>query len=230
MKLKRLNKYAKRIVTNKKFFSGDLKRIPENRIEQYIEPLEKSFELDELDEFLSNVKDKYEMFDVEIDQTVGPKLHKILPLTRRQAADPGLWHYLTVVFQPDFVRHRWEFNNYSYMKKRFLGNVRSWDTNTFSRLWWAAELTKIKNNSEPYESTKTLLGRQSFTRALFDREYSWYKPANSAFISVLKDEKKPVYEEVSKRLNKALSTIKLETLDQGEIEYMIKMLTQEVKG
>lgn len=230
MKLHRLNQEAKRIVSNKRFFSGELEKIPENRINQHIEPIEGNYDVKKLDNFLTNLMDQYDRHEVEMDKLLGPKIHQLLSLSRREAADPGIWHFLTVVLRPDFVRYRWEFNNYSYMRKRFLGNVRSWDTNTFSRLWWAAELTKTRGASDPYKNTKFLLGRQTFARALFDREYGWYKPMNLAFISVLRGEKQTVYEEVAKRLNRALSTIKLETLDRSQIEYMIKGLKQEVTG
>jgi len=230
MKLKRLNQKAKRIVSNKRFFSGDLERIPENRIQQHIGPIEGNYGVEKLNNYLSDLMDQYDQHDVEMDKLLGPKIHQLLSLSRRKAADPGIWHYLTVVMRPDFVRYRWEFNNYSYMRKRFLGNVRSWDTNTFARLWWAAELTKRKDISDPYRDTKFLLERQTFARALFDREYGWYKPMNLAFISVLREEKKTVFEEVAKRLNKTLSTVKLETLNNSQIERLIKGITQEVTG
>ncbi len=230
MLLKRLDEEAKRVVTNKKFFSGDLEEIPSERIEQYIEPMKKDYELEELDDFLTELMGNYEQYDVALDRELGPKIHQILPLTRREAADPGLWHFLTVVFRPDFVRYRWEFNNYSFMKKRFLGSVNHWDSNTFSRLWWGAELTESSERQNKYDKTKILFERQSLARALLTREYSWFKPANSAFISVLKEENKKIYEEVAKRMNKALSTIKLEALDEGYLQYMIDGIKEEVKG
>lgn len=229
MLLQRLNEEAKRIVTNKKFFSGDLEEIPNGRIEQYIEPLEKDYELKELDDFLTKLMGNYEQYDVELDRELGPKIHQLLPLTRREAADPGLWHYLTVVFRPDFVRYRWEFNNYSFMKKRFLGSVNSWDSNTFSRLWWGAELTQ-NGEHRSYKTTKELFEKQTLARALLTRQYSWYKPLNSAFVAILKGEKETVYEEVAKRLNKTLATVKLETLDKDQLGFMIGKIKKEVKN
>ncbi|MFF5877854.1 DUF6339 family protein [Streptomyces californicus] len=76
------------------------------------------------------------------DAWLAPRLHATLRLTRREAADRRLWNYLALGVAPDYVvwRHMVAKSKDAAPKvasRRFQGPAY---TQTFARLWWAAEL------------------------------------------------------------------------------------------
>ncbi|WP_049649223.1 DUF6339 family protein [Kitasatospora sp. MY 5-36] len=78
----------------------------------------------------------------QADAWLAPRLHAVLRLTRREAADPGFWNYLALGAAPDYVvwRHLAEPKDGKPAKvasDRFRG---TYHKQAFSRLWWAAEL------------------------------------------------------------------------------------------
>ncbi len=221
--LQRFMREGKRLLS-RKFLTGDKKRLNSSDYSDYIEPLEREIDLTPLDRVLDNLMDGFQPYDTLLDRDLAPELHKILDLTRREAADQGIWHYLTVIHRPDFVRHRWSFGSLAYMQKRFWG-VGTWDSNTFSRLWWAAEQTHIGEN---YALTQNILSKQYLARAAFGRYYSMYQPALKAFIHVLGNDAQEVVEETAKRLNKLLTVYQLEGLTEEQVGEKIKLLRRAV--
>lgn len=69
-----------------------------------------------------------------IDAALACALHRALPLSRRLAADWGLWRYLAVVHRPDIVRHRWELRSWTTMRDRFWRGGTRPGSNVFGRL------------------------------------------------------------------------------------------------
>lgn len=176
-------------------------------------------ELDALDELLDRVIRDTERFDAGIDRVVAPSLHRALPLTRREASDPGVWRFLTVVHRPDFVRHRWEYRSWAAMRARFWRPGTRPDSNALSRLWWIAELSR---EGDDYTLTERLLERQPLANNLFTRDLSAYWPVVKAYVEVLGDAPSPVLEVVIRALTRRLSTVMLESRD---VEQLTALLT-----
>src|SRR5690349_15493395 len=65
-------------------------------------------------------------------------VHSLLEITRREAAEPKLWHYCSIVICPAYVAWRWRDEGKRVPRNRYLG---SWERNAIGRLWWLAELT-----------------------------------------------------------------------------------------
>lgn len=210
-----LDRDAKGLVTDS-FLSGEKEFLEEDEVEPYLEPLDRQIDLSPLDEELDDIISKTSRFDAQIDGMTAPRIHQALDLTRREGSDSRVWQFLTIAHRPDFVRHRWEFKSRPHMRLRFIGG-REWDSNTLSRLWWAAELTF----NGDYSLTERVFERQAIARALFDRNFSHYRPAVEAFISVLADAPQAVIEESAKRFNKLL-TVRL--LESASEEYLCEIL------
>lgn len=75
------------------------------------------------------------------DAWLAPRLHATLRLRRTEAADSGLWNFLSLCVAPDFVGYRWgeqtkDTDAAVVVAARFSG---LWHTQCFSRLWWTAE-------------------------------------------------------------------------------------------
>jgi hypothetical protein len=214
--LQRLSQGVKKLLTEE-FLNGNKEELEYEEYESYLEGIDNELELEEFDRAIDSVMSETEKHKSEIDPLAAPEIHRTLPLTRREAADGGVWHYLTMVHRPDFVRHRWEYNSRSYMEKRFFG-CGEWDTNTLYRLWWAAELTE-KNGD--YGVTEDIFTRQRLVRAIFDRDLCMYRPAVLACVDALRESSGEVIEETVKRLNRRLTTVQLESASEQDIRDMV---------
>ncbi|MFI8997909.1 DUF6339 family protein [Streptomyces sp. NPDC053542] len=82
------------------------------------------------------------------DGWLAPRLHATLRLTRAEAADSRLWNHLALLVAPDYVvwRHK---GTETVSTARFSG---AHYTQTFSRLWWAAELFRDGADYRPVET------------------------------------------------------------------------------
>jgi hypothetical protein len=80
------------------------------------------------------------------DPWFAPRLHAVLRLSRREAADRGIWLYLAIVDCPEYVRWRWGIRG---RRTRFVGNDMY---NALSRVWWSAELFRRGADYSPVET------------------------------------------------------------------------------
>jgi hypothetical protein len=87
---------------------------------------------------------------VRSDAWLAPRLHSALRLTRREAAQRGVWSYLGLVAFPHYVR--WRFA--SAEAERFHGKD---NNHALGRLWWTAELVR---NGPDYTDVATALRMQ----------------------------------------------------------------------
>ncbi|WP_251963922.1 DUF6339 family protein [Salinibacter ruber] len=95
-----------------------------------------------MDPLETAVEQAMSRFDVPTrsDPWLAKRLHSILRLYRREAADTEIWNYLSVVAFPRYVRWRWAQDDGSPpASRRFIGG-RTFEQ-AFSRLWWWAEMT-----------------------------------------------------------------------------------------
>ncbi|MEV6353626.1 DUF6339 family protein [Streptomyces hydrogenans] len=76
------------------------------------------------------------------DGWLAPRLHATLRMTRAEAADRRLWNHLAMIVAPDYVV--WRHKGADTAEGRGIAPAARFSgihyTQTFSRLWWAAEL------------------------------------------------------------------------------------------
>jgi hypothetical protein len=78
------------------------------------------------------------------DQWLAPRLHYALRLTRAEASDGHVWHWLAVRYNT-YVTWRW---GEEAVEARWTGPVHK---QTFKRLWWGAELFRNGADYSPVE-------------------------------------------------------------------------------
>jgi hypothetical protein len=178
--LKRLDSEAKRLLSHE-FASGQIDRLPVERIKPYVQPLDSDIPLADFHDLVDRVIRTTDPHDTSIDALTAAHLHKALPLTRRQASDPGIWRYLAVVERPDYVRHRWESFNASGLHYWSLA-IRP-EGNTFARLWWITELTR---SGDSYAATRQILESQTLTNWTFKNSFSHHEPMLRALLESTK--------------------------------------------
>jgi len=96
-------------IIDNRFLAGD-RVLTEDDLRPYLQPLGRSIDLSPIDERIKEIRadDDIEPQDSLIDAELAPTLHRTLDLTRYEAADAGLWHYLCIVRFPEFVHYRWD--------------------------------------------------------------------------------------------------------------------------
>lgn len=207
-------------------FMRDEEPLPEGITEKFVEEVNRDVSLTELEEAVKNLIERTESRGDEIDRIAAPEIHQALDLTRREAADMGIWRYLSIVCYPEFVRHRWGYSSRGEMRRRFVGS-NQWNSNTFSRLWWAAELTY--NESRGYEVTRKAFTSQHVARSAFERLFSHHYDTAAAFIEVFHEDPQEVVEESVKRFNQQLTTVRIEAIDRDRVERLLREIRTEVK-
>ncbi len=220
MILRTLSSEAKRLVTPE-LASGEVDRWPERAYASHLGEMAREVDLDAFDDVVDRVIESSKRFETGIDAASAPGIHRALPLTRREAMDPGVWRFLTVVHQPEFVRHRWKNSTFQVMRSRFWAPGTRPDSNALGRLWWIAELTRQRRN---YELTEKVLKKQALATNIFVREISWYRPAVAACARVLGSSPIVVVEGTMRRLTKTLSTVVLESLGEDDLVRLMKTL------
>ncbi|MFJ8928614.1 DUF6339 family protein [Streptomyces sp. NPDC102364] len=121
--------------------------VPSIALNKVAEPLEGDDERGRLHPVRDLIEAAFQEFrgsrPTAADAWLAPRLHATLRLSRREAADAGLWSYLALGVAPDYVVWRWRPEEKGgeappkVARKRFLGPHH---TQAFARLWWAAEL------------------------------------------------------------------------------------------
>lgn len=210
---------------NEGFMRGE-ESLPEGIAEKFVEEVERDVSLTEPEGTVENLIERTEARGDKIDRMAAPEIHQALDLTRREAADMGIWRYLSIVCFPEFVRHRWGYSSRSEMRRRFVGS-NQWNSNTFSRLWWAAELTY--DESRGYELTRKAFTSQHVARSAFERLFGHHHDTAAAFIEVFHDDQQEVVEEAVKRFNRRLTTVRIEAIDRDRIEQLLREIRTEVK-
>lgn len=222
MRLQRLSAEAYPLVT-RELASGALPRLPESAYEPFLEDVERPIDLQELRETVEDLIFTTSRHEAQIDHLAAPMIHRVLPLSRREAAHPGLWRYLALVVCPEFVRHRWQARSWATTRSRYWSLGTRPDSNAFARLWWIAELTR---DGDSYALTEEVLARQPMTTPIFVRKFSSYRPAVAAFAQVMRSAASTEIERVAKELNGRLSTLTLEMLDEAALRELVEELAR----
>lgn len=219
MKLHRLAPEAHCLVTEE-LARGDLDRHPSEVYERFLDPCPEPISLDELDQAVEDVIGSTERHDPAIERRAAPLVHRALRLSRREAAQPGVWRFLAVVHRPDLVRHRWAVEAWATTRTRYWSPGMRHDSNVFSRLWWIAELT---HDGDDYTLTDRVFSRQALAIQIFIRRFAWSRDMVATLVDALEDAPPRVVEHVTRDLAGALGTLVLESLD---VEAMRRLVAQ----
>ena len=195
--------------------------------DRHVEPLETAVDCTDARNVLDDIASRFKRYDSNMDRGLAAAFHEALPMPRSVAAQKGVWHYLAVVVFPGFVRHRWKPESGKVSKERFLGSLKR---NTFSRLWWGAELTA--QDGGDYSMTNRLFsagGVQDLYEAAFGRNFSYYQPALFAFIQVLSGKSRETIREAAKMQSQLLTTLVLETVTQEALEERLRHIVEQVE-
>jgi hypothetical protein len=224
MKLRKLKPEALKH-TDSSFFKGE-REIKDQTLEKYVEAGETDIDYEKLREVLEEAMEDFDEGDTALDAEVAPKIHEIFDLTRREAADPQVWNYLSLKFCPEFVRHRWT----SHSEDRFIAD-RTLAENAFSRMWWVAELTKKDGN---YDLTKVALSKQEIAQSIItDNNFSHYQDLVPKILESVKDENSKVVAKYGEILNRRFAVRLLESLDENDTEELaetVKYMAREKAG
>jgi hypothetical protein len=98
----------------------------------------------------------------ESDRWLAPRFHSALRITRAQAADKALWHWLAVVEWSDYVRWRWGQDG-DVAENRWYGPV---NKQALARLWWGGEIFR---NGGDYAPVEVAFRNQDLVNSLLHR-------------------------------------------------------------
>ncbi|MFJ2030756.1 DUF6339 family protein [Streptosporangium sp. NPDC087985] len=119
------------------------------------------------------------------DAWLAPRLHAILRITRREAADAGLWNFLSMRLAPDYVfwrhigRAKKSGDPQTVNSHRFCG---PFHTQAFARLWWAAELFR---DGDDYSPVELACGNQDVFNTVLRMEIIHHRPTAQALIQLM---------------------------------------------
>jgi len=168
-----------------------------------------------------------------IDTALVEGVHRALPFTRREAADPRVWQWLCVSHFPSLVWRRWAGGEpapaelHDALKvplyPRFLcrASLNGMSRNTLARLWWTAE------HLGDYDLARSALSNQDMFQNIFERSYGIYPPAARACLGRFQGRKESEIRAAAKWLQQAASTTVLEALDEPEIAAVLDEALQE---
>ncbi|MCX5382222.1 DUF6339 family protein [Streptomyces sp. NBC_00083] len=127
-------------------------------------------------------KRRHEHERTAADAWLAPRLHATLRMTRREAAESGLWNFLAMVVAPDYVlwRHKGATQEGERATAdRFVGIHYK---QTFARLWWAAELFR---DGDDYRPAVSACKNQDVLNTVLRFDIIDHRPAARALVTLL---------------------------------------------
>ncbi|MFC8129192.1 DUF6339 family protein [Streptomyces sp. NPDC057302] len=137
---------------------------------------------DLIDEALNRFRDER---PTAADAWLAPRLHETMRLTRREAAEKGLWTYLALGVAPDYVvwRHLSEPKagalHGSVARDKFVGPHYK---QAFARLWWAAELFR---DGSDYRPVVVACGNQDMLNSTLRLDIIDHRPTALALVRLM---------------------------------------------
>lgn len=213
----------------------------EDRVAPFREQTQYTADLDSLGRVLDWVMgDGAERFDdrSDLDAAVAPAVREFVNVPRRAAADEGIWHYLSIVWRPDYVRYRWTLergnSSLTSLREKFTKSTRDLYAPAFARLWFMADFTKSDGG---YRTTEKILKRQYSANRLFDRTDLRQRPVIRAIARVAYDldddefiDDDDVFETVAKAVSHELTTISAESVGVDGMEKLVRQKYDRVTG
>jgi hypothetical protein len=218
-----------RVEENDAFFKGE-ETFDRTDFDDLIEPVEGEADFERLDEAVKTTQDAFDPDEnrtdgSSMDANLAPIVHECIDIPRRVAADSGVWHYLTIVRYPDYVRYR--FNVEKDIGEKFIGSGTNLYQNTFERLWWGAELTE-KEDTLGYLPVQKMFAKQRIANYILDSDFRRYQPAARVFAEEMYRERGKDITKTATRLKKALSTYQLESRKEPELRRQVRRIREKV--
>lgn len=113
------------------------------------------------------------------DAWLAPRIHTALRLTRAEAGDKGMWHWLALRFT-GYVTYRWEGAS-GVAHDRWFGPVHK---QALARLWWGAELFR---DGPDYGPVDFFFARQDFPNSYLHRSLVRCRPLALGMIDKLRE-------------------------------------------
>jgi hypothetical protein len=136
-------------------------------------------------ELIDEAMKRFDNATTAADAWLAPVLHSTLRMTRREAADSQLWNHLALRIAPDYVywRHPGRPSTFQPVptvnRSRFSGPFYS---QTFARLWWAAELFR---DGYDYQPVVLACGNQDVLNTVLRLEVILHRPTAQAILRLL---------------------------------------------
>lgn len=159
----------------------------------------------------------------KMDGKTAVLMHRLLALTRREAAEMRFWHYLAAVQFSEYVAWRYfDEAQDKVSRQRYLGSL---SDNALSRLWWWAELTADRRAPDPYKNTIRGAESPEFVKGIVENLLGGNRLLVNALVDALfSDGEKPPENQVKDmmvRTNALLVTVAVDALDEPEIRSLI---------
>lgn len=172
------------------------------------------------------------------DAEMAAPVHEALApaLTRRQATDPGLWHWLCIstMFR-EYVWLRWHglvpADNREALGDRgvsshFIGGASlvGLARNAVARLYWTREtlLSGADDVEEADALVRDVLQRTDLFAAIFERRVGLHPPAARAAVRTLLDVGEDQHRAAMITLNHVATTVPLERMDESEVTSVLR--------
>ncbi|MQY04599.1 DUF6339 family protein [Actinomadura macrotermitis] len=165
------------------------------------------------------IDEAMERFDGEkttqADAWLAPRLHAMMRMNRREAADSRRWNFLALRLAPDYVLWR---NSPKATKRNPVPQVNRahfvgpYHKQTFSRLWWAAELFR---NGPDYGPVEVACGNQESFNTVLRLEIIYHQATAQTMIKLMQEgavRKGRPLNGLAKAINSAGSTLLFDVL------------------
>ncbi len=226
MKLRSLNKGGRKLVDDLK----DGKEVGEEELKENSMGTDIEIDMEEFDQIVDDAIEYIEneaANSSDVDKKLAPKLHQLIDISKREAGDRGIWHYLAIR-RADFIQARWDDPG----KNHFLG-ARKWKDNGFARLWWAAEMSEQEGD---YSYTRKILKKQDLAVATLDRLFSNHKDTLHIYVDKIYSELEDwdlrdgkLWRKSAIKVNSSLSIMVLEDCSREEIEKIVDKAIENSK-
>lgn len=133
-------------------------------------------------QLLNEARRRYEDDRATADGWLAPRLHATMRMTRREAANSGLWNFLALVVAPDYVL--WRHKGVTKEGERATADrfVGVHYKQTFARLWWAAEMFR---DGDDYGPVVSACGVQDVLNTVLRFEVIDHRPTARAVVCLL---------------------------------------------
>ena len=224
--LARLVDEARSALLSREFLRGELRYAPED-LQVWTEPVPEPVDLAPVRDLVREVVRTTEAGSAAADVAAAPRLRKVLPISRRLAADPGVWRFVAVAVAADLVRHRWPVRTLAATRQRFWRAGVRHDSNAIGRLWWIAELTR---DGDDFSLATRVLGNANLATTLFARRLGWHRPVVEGFVRFFSRPGAPSVEATVPRFSAAVGTCLLDALGAEDVVALLERIARRPSG
>ena len=192
-----------------------------------IEETEYDVSLDAFDALIAKLLEANVDAETELDAMMAEELHKALSISRRQATDQNMWAWLGVMYAPDFVARRWPTDQKTGIRSlhRFMGQPKR---QTFSRIWWAAELSRDKDDYSLTNKIFSLPDFQQVYEDLFGRRFSHHRETLELFVDCVDGMKRAKMQQFAIELGVVFSTRPPDCMTSTELSLLLGEVKESI--